>query len=283
MKDFTEKTAVVTGAASGMGRAFAERFAREGMKVVLADIEEPALESAVAELKDLGYDVLGVPTDVRSFYAVQNLANAALQAYGKVHVVCNNAGVEGYLEGPIWEATDKDWQWTLGVNFLGMVNGVRAFMPLLLDHGEEGHMVNTCSSTSVVTANNMYAITKHAALALSETVYSQLKQSDAKVGITALCPGVVNTKLFAGNRNRPADLQNEDAESKAANSEAMRKWWFERAAKSSQPNEIAGQLIEAIRNDQFYLITDHDWDERIQARASAIANRTNPVVSPPPR
>src|SRR5262249_6101670 len=139
MKDFAGKTAVVTGAASGMGRAFAERFAREGMKVVLADVEAPALDTAVAQLREGGFNVIGVQTDVRDFDAVQALADKAVETYGKVHVVCNNAGVEGYLEGPIWEATAKDWQWTLGVNFLGVVNGVRAFMPLLLSHGEEAH------------------------------------------------------------------------------------------------------------------------------------------------
>jgi len=276
MQTFTNKTAVVTGAASGMGRAFAQRFAHEGMKVVLADVEQPALDAAVNELRAQGFDVIGVPTDVRHLDAVEHLARRTLDAFGAVHIVCNNAGVEGYLEGAIWEATEKDWQWTFGVNFWGIVNGVRTFVPILLEQDEDAHVVNTCSATALVTANSMYGITKHASLALSETLYSQLKQRGAKIGITALCPGVVNTRLFEGRRNRPAELRNETEALRPDEAERMRRGWFERAAQSTPPAAVADQLIDAIRKDQFYVTTDHEWDERMRARAEAILNRTNP-------
>src|SRR5919199_945608 len=183
MRDFDGKTAVVTGGASGMGRAFAERFAREGMRVLLADVELAALEQSVAELRDRRYEVLGVPTDVTSLAAVQHLRDRAVEAFGAVHLVCNNAGVDGYLDGPIWEATDKDWQWTFGVNFWGVVYGIRTFVPLLLSQDDEGYIVNTASATGLVQANNMYGITKHAVVALSEVVSSQLKQAGGRVGI----------------------------------------------------------------------------------------------------
>lgn len=207
MQTFTGKVAVVTGAGSGIGRAFAERFAGEGMKVVLADVEEAALHSAVAELREKDHDVIGVVTDVSSRDSMLRLADAALAAYGKVHVVCNNAGVEGYLDGPVWAATEKDWQWTLGVNFYGVLHGVQTFLPILLQQQEEAHMVNTASMLSLVRSPNIYGVTKQAVLALSETVYGDLKAMEAQVGITVLIPGTIATNLFHGSRNRPDELR----------------------------------------------------------------------------
>ena len=281
MREFKGKTAVVTGAASGMGRAFAERFAQEGMRVVLADVEAPALEAAVRELRQREHEVIGVRTDVRELAAVRELARRAVEAFGKVHVVCNNAGVDGYMEGPIWEATDKDWQWTFGVNFWGVVNGVRAFLPLMLAQDEEGHVVNTCSATALVTANSMYGITKHAALAFSETVYAQLKQQDAKVGISALCPGLVTTRIFEGWRNRPPELRNEASPEGTEQGRQTRRMMHERlAAQGLAPDRVADLVMEAIRDERFYVTTDSDWDERMRARAENILERRNPVVQP---
>lgn len=264
MNGFAGKTAVVTGAASGMGRAFAERFAREGCQVVMADIEQAALDRAVGELRGQGLEALGVVTDVMKLESVQALAEKTLDHYGKVHLVFNNAGVEGYLEGAIWEATMKDWQWTFGVNLWGVVHGLKTFLPIMLEQGEEGHVVNTASTTALVRGGNMYGITKHAVRALSETAYAQLRQRQANIGMSVLCPGVVNTRLFAGYRNRPAQLQNESGASLAA-SERMRQGWFERAAQSTQPAEVAEIVIQAIREQRFYIYTDHEWDDRIQA------------------
>src|SRR5690606_12137246 len=159
------------------------------------DIEQPALDATTSELAAAGHDVLGVLTDVSSRESVAGLARRAAEAYGNVHVLCNNAGVDGFL-GTIWDATPRDWQWTFGVNFWGIVHGVEAFLPAMLAHGEEGHVVNTASATAVVPANTIYGITKHAALAYSEALYTHLRQQGARIGVTCLCPGIVDTRIF---------------------------------------------------------------------------------------
>jgi NAD(P)-dependent dehydrogenase (short-subunit alcohol dehydrogenase family) len=206
VQEFAGKVAVVTGAATGVGRALAERFAREGMRVVLADIQPAALQRAVAELRHQDYDVVGVRTDVAQLESVQHLAHRALERYGKVHVVCNNnAGVAGYVDRdldlnlnlnltltkPLWEAADKDWLWAFGVNFWGVVHGTRTFMPIMLAQDDEAHMVNTASATGLVHGGSTSGITKHAVVALTETIYAQLAQRETKVGVSVLfpCPG----------------------------------------------------------------------------------------------
>jgi NAD(P)-dependent dehydrogenase (short-subunit alcohol dehydrogenase family) len=279
MQQFHDRVAVITGAASGMGRAFAERFAREGMKVVLADIEPTALDQAVGELRAQGYAALGVVTDVMRLEAVEHLARITLETYGKVHLVCNNAGVEGYLDGALWEASDKDWEWTFGVNFVGVVNGVRTFLPIMLAQDDEGYLVNTASATALVRGSNMYGITKHAVRALSETLYGQLKQHGARVGISVLCPGVVNTRLFAGERNRPAELREAAADGPRP-SDAIRQAWFARAAEATSPAEVAEMLVQAIREERFYIYTDHEWDERMQAFCEDLLSGRNPTLQP---
>lgn len=275
MKHFAGKTAVVTGAASGMGRAFAERFAAEGMKVVLADIEAPALETAVAQLREAGHDVIGVHTDVSQQESLDALAQQAVDAYGGVHLVCNNAGVDGYL-GTIWEATPRDWQWTFGVNFWGVVHGVTAFMPILLAQDEEAHIVNTASATAIVPGSNIYSVTKHAVLAYSEAIYAQLKAMDAKVGISTLCPGTVNTNLFYGARNRPEALRNPGETPENEPGAEARANLRNVLAGSIAPSEVAELLVDAIRSERFYVLTDEEWDETSRLRAEAILARGMP-------
>ncbi|MGH2519878.1 MAG: SDR family NAD(P)-dependent oxidoreductase [Chloroflexota bacterium] len=282
MNDFAGRVAVITGAASGMGRAFAERFAREGAKIVMADVEAAALNRAVAELRATGVDVLGVQTDVSSLESVQELAGRALEAYGKVHLVFNNAGVEGYLDGPIWEATSKDWAWTFGVNFWGVVHGVRTFLPILLGQDEEGYVVNTSSATGLVRGGNMYGITKHAVRALSETMYTQLKQRQAKVGVSVLCPGVVNTRIFEGSRNRPPELQNEQPTSGVEAGAAMRRAMVERMSQQKPAAEVADIVLQAIREERFYITTDHEWDARIASFVDGLTHGTNPPLGSGP-
>jgi NAD(P)-dependent dehydrogenase (short-subunit alcohol dehydrogenase family) len=172
MEQLAGRVAVVTGAGSGMGKGFAQRFAAEGMKVIAADIQPDALAATVGEIEAAGHQVVGVHVDVSSAASVRKLADEAFSRFGAVHVLCNNAGVEGYLDGAIWEATDRDWEWTVGVNFWSVVHGIRAFVPRMLAGGEPGHVVNTCSMTSIVSAGNLYSVTKQAVLALTEVLRS---------------------------------------------------------------------------------------------------------------
>jgi NAD(P)-dependent dehydrogenase (short-subunit alcohol dehydrogenase family) len=268
MEQFTGKTAVVTGAGSGMGKAFALRFGAEGMNVVIGDIQQDALDATVAELSASGVPVLGLRTDVSKPESVTALADAAEERFGPVHLVCNNAGVEGYLDGPIWAATESDWTWTVSVNFWSVVYGVRTFVPRMLAHGEPAHVVNTCSMTSVVAASNMYGITKHAVLALTEVLASDLKEAGAPIGVTAVCPGIIATNLFHGSRNRPADLSAPGGMS--ASGAALRDQMHATLSKGMPPSEVADKLVTAIREDALYLLTDHEWDNRVIARHEAI-------------
>jgi NAD(P)-dependent dehydrogenase (short-subunit alcohol dehydrogenase family) len=270
MDQLAGQVAVVTGAGSGMGKAFASRFAAEGMKIVAADIQQDALTATVDELAATGHEVEGVRTDVADPESVHALADAATDRFGTVHLLCNNAGVEGYLDGAIWEATDKDWTWTVGVNFWSVVHGIRAFVPHMLAHGEPGHIVNTCSMTAVVSAANMYGITKHAVLALSEVLAADLRAREAPIGVTALCPGIIATNLFHGSRNRPAGLRNDADTDRAREGRELRERMHATLTAGMPPAEVADLLVDAIRRDARYLLTDHQWDEQVRRRHEAI-------------
>jgi NAD(P)-dependent dehydrogenase (short-subunit alcohol dehydrogenase family) len=295
MEELAGRTAVITGAGSGMGKAFALRFAAEGMAIVAADIQPDALAATVAELTAAGHQVAGIATDVADPDSVHRLADAAYERFGAVHLLCNNAGVEGYLDGPIWAATSKDWEWTVGVNFWSVVHGIREFVPRMLAAGEPGHVVNTCSMTAVVSAGNMYAITKHAVLALTEVLALDLERRAAPIGVTALCPGIIATNLFRGSRNRPARLREDDADGTAdggadqvaglprdrdaAAGHEMRERMHATLAAGMPPAEVAAKLVDAVRTGTRYLLTDHDWDPRIQERHESImACATGPPV-----
>ncbi len=279
MQHFEGKVAVVTGAASGIGFAMAERFAQEGMRVVLADVEEPALEAAVTRLRQAEHDVLAVITDVSQAEAVEALAQRAFEAYGNVHVLCNNAGVAGAggSSGPLWEKTDRDWQWAFGVNYWGVVNGIRAFVPKMLANGAEGHVVNTASIAGV-TSNvfGIYGVTKHAVVALSEYLHRSLVEADAKVGASVLCPSFVTTNLGTSDRNRPEGLRNETA---AAATDAG--WHNDPTIVAAREQRIeaaqaAGIVFEAIRDNRFWIFTDATMDGAMRARTEGMLARRNP-------
>jgi NAD(P)-dependent dehydrogenase (short-subunit alcohol dehydrogenase family) len=279
MQEFEGKVAVITGAASGMGRAFAERFAQEGMKVVLADVEEEPLENAVLELRRKEFEVLGVVTDVSKPESVENLARRAIDAYGKVHVLCNNAGVSGELCF-IWEATRRDWQWTMGVNFWGVVHGMRTFVPLMLAHGEEGHIVNTASIAGLMHGWGIYGVTKQAVVAMSESLVAQLQLIDARIGVSVLCPSAVNTNIPTSRRNRPPELINDSNDPTNVVTPQMqlyRERMNAALALGKDPAEIADIVYNAIRNGDFYILTHPDQqEERIRARAETIISRRAP-------
>jgi NAD(P)-dependent dehydrogenase (short-subunit alcohol dehydrogenase family) len=285
MQDFSGKVAVVTGGASGIGNAMARRFAAEGMKLVLGDIDAAALDKSVADLRAQGAEVTGIPTDVSKLESIQALADGAVAAYGKVHVLCNNAGVLGPLAVPVWETTEKDWQWMMGANFWSGVHGIRTFVPLMLAQDEEGHVVNTASSAGIAHSSTIYNVTKHAMVALTEYLYFNLKQAGSKIGVSCLCPGVLATNLPANNTLvRPDALRNE---APPAELEQRRQAGFaENLAKGLSPDVAAENVVQAIRNGDFWVFTDHEWDERFRVRFDSIMNRRNPeatVVTNPAR
>jgi NAD(P)-dependent dehydrogenase (short-subunit alcohol dehydrogenase family) len=284
MQEFEGKVAVVTGAASGMGRAFAGRFAQEGMKVVLADVEEQALGTAVRELKRDEFDVLGVITNVAEVADVENLAARTLETYGKVHVVCNNAGVALHTGQGVWEHSLNDWHWLMNVNFWGVLHGVRTFVPIMIAQDEECHIVNTSSLAGLVAGSGAYGATKHAVVSLSESLYTELQARKlTKIGVSVLCPGLVDTRIADAERNRPPELQNASegsSEEQRRRVEQMLEW---SASDGLAPARVAEIVLEGIRDGQFYLRTDDKVtkdiaDGWIQTRMENIIHRGNPVA-----
>jgi len=253
----------------------AERFASEGMKVVLADVEEEALKVAEAEFREKGVDVLGVVTNVAKAEDVEKLAQEALNAFGKVHVVCNNAGVAGAW-GPAWENTLDDWEWIMGVNLWGVIHGIRTFLPIMLEQKEEGHIVNTASLAGLMRGAGIYGVTKQGVVALSESIYNDLKMADAKIGVSVLCPGWVNTKIADADRNRPEELSRSNPLAPEAESAALD--MVKSLLKSGlDPADIADQVFTAIKDDQLYIITHPDMDFLFKERFDNIVNRRNPT------
>ena len=276
MKEYRDRVAVVTGAASGIGRALADRFAAEGMKVVLADVEEEALRLAEAEFREKGVDVLGVRTDVSRPEDLEKLAQQTLDAFGAVHIVCNNAGVAGAW-GPAWANTLDDWNWIMGVNLWGVIHGVRTFLPIMLEHGEEGHVVNTSSLAGLMPGRGIYGVTKQAVVALSESLYNDLKVADAKIGVSVLCPGWVDTNIIDAGRNRPAELSRTVDAMPDPQREQIDKVVRNLLKTGLQPSAVADQVFEAIRDDKLYIITHPEMDFIIKERFDNILSRTNPT------
>lgn len=272
MKEFRNKVAVVTGAASGIGRAMAERFAREGMRVVLADIEKDALDETAHQISHLGADTLAVVTDVSSAYSVEALAHATLGRFGGVHVVCNNAGV-GSPPGPIWERTIADWEWVLGANLWGVIHGIRVFVPILLRQGGEGHIVNTASMAGLLSSPylGIYNATKHAVLTMSETLFAELALAGSQVKVSVLCPGFVKTGIGESERNRTDD-QPAATPSNPAIVEGIRNL----IAAGIPPEQVAERVFEAVRDEQLYILTHPEFKPMIRAWYENVAEERNP-------
>jgi NAD(P)-dependent dehydrogenase (short-subunit alcohol dehydrogenase family) len=275
MKDFQGKVAVITGAASGIGLALAERCVREGMKVVLADVEEGSLARAETELQMAGGTVLAVRTDVSKRSDVEDLARQAVGTFGQVHLLCNNAGVAA--GGPPWEATWKDWEWVIGVNLWGVIHGVKVFTPLMLAQNTECHIVNTSSAAGLIVGgvSAPYSVTKHAVVALSESLYLSLQQRNSLVKVSVLCPGLVNTNIANAERNRPAELRNEPV-SLTPEMEAGLAAFKAAMAASMPPAQVAGVVFDAIQKEQFYILTRPEWTEVIQLRTDKLLRLENP-------
>jgi NAD(P)-dependent dehydrogenase (short-subunit alcohol dehydrogenase family) len=281
MQALRGRVAVVTGAASGIGRALAERFAAEGMRLVLADVEGPALERAEAELRGGGAEVLALRTDVSKEAEVQALAAAALQRFGTVHVLCNNAGVGS--GGRVWELTTADWEWVLGVNLWGVIHGIRAFVPAMLRAGEEGHVVNTASLAGLISAPYVapYHASKHAVVTISESLHLELALLGARLKVSVLCPGYVATRIADSTRNRPRELR-AAVESQGGRPEAaaMNDAIRRRVAAGLPPAEVARQVLEAIREERFWIFTHPAMKTLIEQRHSDVMAERNPGSRP---
>jgi NAD(P)-dependent dehydrogenase (short-subunit alcohol dehydrogenase family) len=283
--ELTGKVAVVTGGASGVGRAMVERFARDGMTVVAADVEGPVLDKAVGEMQAEGFAVSGVVTDVSDYGSVAALRDEVLAAHGPVHVLCNNAGVGAGTEGHMWEYDLNDWRWALDVNLWGVLHGIKAFVPGMIEHGEPGHVVNTSSGNGGVSpmpATPVYATTKAAVVTVSECLYAQLLSVDAAIGASVLFPGphMLRTGLFESWRNRPDSY----APQRPRRTPPTTIESFEQrmndagvALQYTPVEEVADRVVDALRADQFWILPESDRaDAQIEARATSMRDRANP-------
>ena len=266
-----QKVAVITGAASGIGRGLAERFAAESMKVVLADVEVEALAELETDLKSKGADVLTVKTDVSNAVEVENLAAQTLDTFGAVHILCNNAGV--VCSRPIWEHTLADWKWVLGVNLWGVIHGIRAFVPRMLAQGDACHIVNTASILGLVggSGEGIYKVSKHGVVVLSETLADELAQKEANIQVHVLCPGWVRTGILESSRNRPDTLQNPKMET-PPRQETIGGSGNTRAEMEAglSPAEVAEHVYNAIQTGTFYIHTHPEHKAWIRERMERI-------------
>jgi len=286
MQKFEGRVAVVTGGAGGIGQAMGARFAREGMKVVLADVEPGALAEAVGKLQAEGLEVSGAECDVADFGSVLALRDTTIERHGAVHLLCNNAGIGAGAEGAMWEHELNDWRWAFNVNVDGVIHGINAFVPTMVGTGDEGHIVNTSSGNGGVSplrGTPQYAVTKAAVVTLTECLYAQLQDAGSKVGASVLFPGphMLRTGIFSSWRVRPQELAKvrprqipyltiEDIEGqmKAAGVEIH----------YTEPAEVADQVVQGVRDGAFWIMApSRSTDAQIQARAASMLNRTNPT------
>jgi NAD(P)-dependent dehydrogenase (short-subunit alcohol dehydrogenase family) len=278
MNEFRGRVAVVTGAASGIGLSLARVFAEQGMQVVLADIEEEPLQSALAEVEGLGVKAIARVCDVSNDADVEALADATLDTFGAVHVVCNNAGV--FTGGQLWECSLDDFDWLVKVNQYGVINGIRNFIPRMIAGGEPGHMVNTASMAAVTSMpfSGIYNMTKHAVLCLSETLFHELSLSAPQIGVSCLCPEAFATGIAHSDRNRPVALK--DAPDSDGRQLAMDSI-VATTAGGKDPRIMAERVLQAIVEEQFYILSEDAWRETANARLEDIRSGNNPRLLPP--
>ena len=280
MKQFEGKVAVITGGASGFGKEFARLGAQRGMKLVLADVQEDVLDTTVAEFKAQGAQVIGLRTDVSKAEQVQALADAAMTAFGEVHLVFNNAGVGA--GGLLWENSEKDWEWVLGVNLYGVIHGVRIFTPLMLeaakkDPGFQGHIVNTASMAGLLNppAMGVYNVSKHAVVSLTETLYQDLSLVTEQVRCSVLCPYFVPTGISQSQRNRPVGLTNDAPPTR---SQMVSQALSDKAVNSGKVTaaDVAQLTFDAVRDESFYIYSHPQALATVRNRMEDIVNQRNP-------
>ena len=280
MQELKDKTAVITGGASGIGLAMAEAFAAAGMKLVLADIEEAPLDDAVKALKAAGAEAIGVLTDVTKTDQLEALADRSYDAFGAVHVVCNNAGVG--VGGPAWSISKADWDWILSVNLHAVIDGIRIFVPRMIEQDTEGQIVNTASIAGLTSSPSMapYFVSKHGVVTLSECLHHDLQLAGSKLRVSVVCPGWVNTKVVESDRNRPSGLLKDEELDPLFGMvrEALRATM----PNAMPPSEVADLVVDAIRNNRFYVLPHQTWKPMIETRMQDILEERDPTLTQPP-
>ncbi len=276
MKDFAQRTAVITGAASGIGLELAKRAAAEGMNLVLADIEEAKLAAAVQEIGIDAARILTKKVDVSREEEIAALADDAFARFGGVHLLCNNAGVG--LTRVTWEHTTADWNWVLGVDLFSVIHGIQHFVPRMLKQAEGGHVVNTASAAGLTSTPGMaaYNVAKHGVVTLSETMYHELKAAEAKVGVSVLCPAWVPTGIHQSARNR------QESFGTAKPAEGLSAAYDERMGQAVKAGrltatDMANAVFEALKEDRFYVIPHRKLNHAVQLRMEDIMNLRNPT------
>jgi NAD(P)-dependent dehydrogenase (short-subunit alcohol dehydrogenase family) len=274
MDDLRGKVAVITGGASGIGRALAERFAAEGMKIVIADIDEVAMRAVEVQLAEGGTEVLTQVCDTSLEAEVQALADAAVSRFGGAHVLCNNAGVIG--KGDAWRSPIAVWDWVIGINLYGVIHGVRAFLPIMEDQGE-GHIVNTASMAGLVALPGAapYNVTKTGVVALSEGLYIELKATGSPVRVSALCPGFVKTNLAKGQKWTER-LGSEPGAAQTPMAQMMDAVLAQGVEEGIEATDVADQVVDAIRTERFWILTHPEMRQAPVERMQRAADQANP-------
>lgn len=278
MQDFGGRVAVVTGAASGIGRALAGALAELDMKLVLADVEASALNEVAEGLAQAGRSAVAVPTDVSQADAVTALAERAYEEFGAVHLLCNNAGV--FAAGLSYDAPQSDYDWCFGVNVWGILNGLRSFVPRMLEAGEPGHIVNTASMAALTSVpfSAPYAMSKAAVLSLSESLYLEMQARSASLGVSVVCPELFDTRIGWAERNRPAHLERKDEEGASPEREGTEQAIKAATATGQEPGVLAQRIIEGVRDNQLYVLAPEGdpWRDACNARLDDLRAGRNP-------